>query len=111
MQHWRSKKHPGVIVEAEKLTADNVDALANWAQAQVILEGRDRPNQEGLNIRTANGKERLHQGMYLVKYLGAFYTAGESNFEQGYELVADRPSKAPKMTTDDPWAGVPRIKP
>jgi len=115
MQKYRVKNRPNVKVEAEQLTAENVDRLANICQGQIVEEGRSKPDQEAINVKTPNGRERLHQGMYLVKVGENFYTASAVNFEMRYEL--DRPLvdvEAPEPfgypATDDPWKGVPRIK-
>lgn len=112
MQRYRVKSKPAVTVEAEQLTAENVDRLANECQGQIVEEGRNKPDQEAINVKTPNGKERLHQGMYLVHVGGNFYTASAVNFEMRYELDIPKPSPPPPTptTTDDPWEGVPRIK-
>lgn len=112
MQKYHVKNRPNVIVEAEQLTAENVDSLANACQGQIVEEGRDRGSMyEAINVKTPNGKERLHKGMYLVKVGEDFYTAAAVNFEMRYELhdVASSPPPTPSIT-DDPWKDVPRIK-
>lgn len=110
MEKYRLKKSPAVMVHAELLTEDNVDRLANIAQAQVIEEGTGGIKVEALNIKTPNGKERLHQGMYLIKVGSDFYTAQAVNFEQRYEQVITLEEAQLTMPTDDPWEDIPRIK-
>lgn len=112
MQKYRVKNKPNVKVEAEKLTPENVDRLANECQGQIVEEGRDKASmKEGVNVKTPNGKERLHQGMYLVKVDGKFYTAAAVNFEMRYEpdVPVETVGYPPKMP-DNPWDGIPRIK-
>lgn len=112
MQKYRVKNKPNVTVEAEQLTEENVDRLANECQGQIVEEGRDKASmKEAINVKTPNGKERLHQGMYLVKVGKDFYTAASVNFEMRYELDVERePVENRLNVTDDPWKGIPRIK-
>lgn len=111
MRTYRNKKSPAVLVEAEMLDENNVDELANLAQAQIIDEGRGFAKYEALNVKTPNGKERLHPGMYLVKVGPDFYTMSAANFEQRYELLTEtEPIEGRRpIPGDDPWKGVPRI--
>lgn len=115
MQLYHRKSLPGVIVEAVMMTEENVDELANWAQAQVVQEGRvGDVMKEGLNIRTPNGRERLHIGMYLVKHAGRFYTAPATDFERQYVVHVKPSNPTPihkDIRIDNPWEGIPRIKP
>lgn len=109
MQTYRVKNKPNLKVKAAQLTAENVDELANWCQGQIIEEGRGRPDREAINVKTPDGKMRLHQGMYLVEIAGKFYTAAAVNFEQRYELDIPETPPPPAGPLDDPWEGVPRI--
>lgn len=113
MQKYRVRRSPAVIVEAVQLNAENVDEVANWAQAQIVSEGEGRDlMHEALNVKTPNGKERLHPGMYLVKFGKDFFTMAPANFEGRYEPVPGKapPPSPPTTPTDNPWGDLPRIK-
>lgn len=89
MPKYRNKQN-NVIVEAVKLDQNNVDAVANWTQSQVVEE-RDMQHGtifEGLNVRTLEGRKRCSQGMYVIRVVGQdnFYVSGGVAFEQLYEL-------------------------
>lgn len=87
------KKGTEIVVEAVQLTADNVDKVANWAQAQVVeeIDAIDHDcRSEALNVWARNGEHRYarcSRGMYVVKYAETFYVAGQNAFESTYEAV------------------------
>jgi hypothetical protein len=88
MQRYMNKSN-GIFVEAVQLTQDNVDAVANWTQSQVVEE-RDMLHDtifEGLNVKTPEGKKRCSQGMYVVKVNGNFYVTGAVAFDMQYESI------------------------
>lgn len=91
MPKYRNKNYPNIIVEAVQLNQNNVDAVANWTQSQIVEE-KDMMHGtifEGLNVRTSEGKKRCSQGMYVVRIVGGedFFVTGNVAFEQLYELL------------------------
>lgn len=89
MQRYQ-KKGTLIVVEALKLSVDNVAEIANWAQAQIVEE-KDALNHESfdaLNIKTPDGSRRCSVGMYVVKHDEYFFVAWGSQFESLYEPVS-----------------------
>lgn len=93
----------GVIVEAVQLTAENVDAIAEWTGGRVVEETDAISNRmyDSLNIPTPHGYKRLSLGMYVVKFNGMFYLAKRGVFELQYKrmtpLAAAPNTAAPKQ--------------
>lgn len=81
----------GVIVEAMKLDENNVDNIANWAQAQVVEEKDAITGDamvESLNIKTPDGVRRCQPGQYVVMHNEHFFVATPARFEELYALEA-----------------------
>jgi hypothetical protein len=81
------KKSSGVIVEAAKLTEDNVDELSEWSQSFVVEEKNALNHSEvhkALNVKTDRGMKRCSQGMYLVKFRSYQFVVHASRFEGLY---------------------------
>ena len=88
MQKYQ-KKGTLIVVEAIKLSVDNVGEIANWAQAQMVVE-RDALSHEAsdaLNVKTPDGFQRCSLGMYVIRYSGLFFVGHPSQFESFYEPV------------------------
>ncbi len=86
------KKDGVVIVEALKLgDGDNVDKIANWAQAQIVTERHAITGDptEGLNVKTPEGKKRCSIGMYVIRVptSGQFFVMGGARFEALYSRL------------------------
>jgi hypothetical protein len=111
-------KSTGLEVQALQVDFETVDRIANWAQAQVVeeIDPISKTTQEGLNIKTPDGKKRASRGSYVVGVKGRFYVVGEEGFEEAYEPVQVRhqaASRAPEVyemsPTDDPFEGMTRF--
>lgn len=83
------KKDNRQIVHAELLTEDSVDRIANWSQSQIVEEkdALSGEAQEGLNVKTPQGKKRASLGDYVVEHAGSYYVVSESQFESLYDKV------------------------
>ena len=83
------KKNSEIVVEALKLDENNVDAIANWAQAQIVTEtdALTHTASEGLNVQTLKGKRRCSRGQYVIKHGENFYVFGGKAFETQYDLL------------------------
>lgn len=91
---WRKKDNDIVIVEAVRLTEDNIEAMAAWCRSDLVDEiDPEDPleTQKGINVYTIDGTKRASLGMYLVKWGSHFYVAHNRQFETVYEPVL-RPS-------------------
>lgn len=84
------KKIGGVIIEAVKLTEDNIDKVANWCGAQVVEEHDALQHDtifEALNVRTPNGRVRASQGYYVIRVGRDFFVQNGTSFENMYDKV------------------------
>lgn len=90
MQKYQ-KRRSSIIVEACQVNENTVDAIANWAQAQIVEERRADTDEsrEGLNIKTPGGKVRASDGMYVVKHNGEFHVMTGHDFEVRYDAIID----------------------
>lgn len=120
MQEYK-RKRSDITVQAERLTADNVDKLANLTQSQIVEE-RDAVHgdiSEGLNVKTPHGKVRASRGDYVVysPELKRFYVAKPGYFEANYQVLRDVQLPEPKETPNlvqreiikDPFEGMTRF--
>lgn len=77
-----------MVIEAKRLTAENMAELANWSGGKIDEIGL-RPEQRAINIWTLEGKMRASMGDYIIKGIkGEFYPCKPDIFEQTYELVS-----------------------
>lgn len=85
------KKDRGTVVEAMKLTDDNVASVANWCQGQMVTESDalNHNEQDALNISTPDGRRRISLGDYVVKLGSDFYPAKPTRFEALYEVLPE----------------------
>lgn len=119
MQKFIHKKKL-LVLEAVKLTEDNVDVIANWTGAQIIEEKDALSHEtfEALNIKTPGGIKRASQGMYVAKFDGHFFVASAGNFESLYspfepikkvERVEDFKARQRAKMIKDPFEGMTRF--
>lgn len=88
MGHYRKKP---VVIEARKLTRDNVEEIEAW-----INSGRPtRMDDAGLLIETLEGDHRASWGNYVIKGVrGEFYSCDPDIFDETYEEVSDPKARA-----------------
>lgn len=84
------RKKPVGLIEVNRLTKENVTAVALWCGAQQVEE-RDPMTERtfvALNIPTLGGVRRASEGDYIVKTeTGGFTTFQPREFEALYEKV------------------------
>lgn len=83
---YRSKQ---VVIEAQQLSKDNVDELAQWCDGRVISE-IDAQDENirfvGINIQTLEGVMRASEGDWIIKgTVGEFYPCKPGVFQNKYE--------------------------
>lgn len=76
----------GAIVEAARLTAENIDDVAMWTGAVVVeeIDPFTRERSRALNMPSPDGVVRVSQGQYAVKYGRDFYRALPNTFQVKY---------------------------
>lgn len=80
------KKKP-VIIEAEKLTQDNLTVLNDWCKGN-IKDVKLSSDKWCIDIETLEGTMRAEQGDYIIKGVkGEFYPCKSDIFEMSYEKV------------------------
>lgn len=86
------RKKP-VIVEAVRLTAENVYDVAAWCGGRAVEETSPRDHSDvytGLDIPTLEGRMRANEGDYIIRGVkGEFYPIKEAIFREAYEPVED----------------------
>jgi hypothetical protein len=80
VQTWIKKTKPKVPVQAIQLTEDNVDEVANWAQAQIVESG----GREILVLHSPMGRKTADHGQYVIKFGDQFFIADSKLFETAY---------------------------
>lgn len=89
----RYRKKP-VVIEAMRVTPQNVSEVAAWCGGRVVTEAKSSDPTDvytGLDIPTLEGAMRAqtyHGGDYVVRGVqGEFYPVKPSVFDQSYEAV------------------------
>lgn len=113
---WERRGRPEFKVQAVMLTPDNTDEIANWTQAQVVMEQHpfEGENMEGLNVKTPGGKKRASQGDYIVHAAGSFHVVARGSFELQYNPVVILEEDGPKPVStkrvfSDPFEKIDRV--
>ncbi len=79
----------GELVNAEQLTQENGNQLAQWCEGVLVQEIDPFDSERtfnGINVPTANGAKRCSLGDYIVKdELNWFYVVARYEFEHTYE--------------------------
>lgn len=80
------RKKP-VVIEAHKLTPDNIEFLEPWCGGSI--KGIGLPvNERCIDIQTLEGEMRAEMGDYIIKGVkGEFYPCKPDIFEMTYEPV------------------------
>lgn len=90
IESWRKKDSPSIVVEAVRLTEDNVENIAKWCGGELVEEiDPEHPDetQLGINFQTPNGMKRASLHMYVVKFERSFFVSHNRKFETVYEPV------------------------
>lgn len=114
------KKGTTIVVDAAKVGSENVDEIANWAQAQIVEEKDALTHRasEGLNVKTPSGKRRASRGAYVVKWAEHFFVVPGSDFEATYtpvvpmnlvSRIVTSSDRVPDELVQDPFEGMPRF--
>lgn len=122
MQKFIKKGNPSVTVMAAKVTPETVDAIANWAQAQIVEEKDALSGAaiEALNVKTVSGRSRASNGTYVAQNpLGAFFVVPGAKFESLFKPEGVVPDKVPDQVKNeqlktmtvvaDPFEGMTRF--
>jgi hypothetical protein len=94
MQNYKKRNNPNAaVIEAVKLTKENVDEVAEWCTGKEVEE-IDGLNPEiryvGLNFIAWDGVTRASEGDYIVKdAIGEFHLRWADNFERDFEKVGN----------------------
>lgn len=80
------RKKP-VVIEAQRVTVNNLDQIANWCRGSV--KGTKLPLHERVvDIQTLEGEMRADVGDWIIKGVkGEFYPCKPDIFEMTYEKV------------------------
>ena len=78
-------------VEAEQLTADNVEELAQWCNGVIVVEHDPINNttSKAINYPTLYGNRRVSEGQFLVKEQDGFSTIGAETFNKKFIEIAE----------------------
>jgi hypothetical protein len=92
MQSFRKRdSETGVLVEAVKLTSENVKQVADWCNGTEVKEIDALDSSKtyvGINFLSWEGLARASEGDYIVKdHLDEFHTRWAVNFEDQFEAV------------------------
>lgn len=85
---WRKKDNPNILVEAVRLTEDNVEEVAKWCRGELVEEidpEHPEETQFGINLLTPEGTKRASLHMYVVGLKGLFFVSNNRHFETVYE--------------------------
>lgn len=112
---WQRKGKPELKLQAVMLTENNTDEVANWTQAQIVIEQHPISGEEseGLNVKTPHGKERASRDDYIVCVGGNFHVVKRGAFEMQYSPVTTMVDGELKVAStkrefSDPFEGMNR---
>lgn len=75
------KKNDAFEVDAVKVTEENAEEIATWANGRV--------DNDSVAIKTSVGYKYAAYGQYLVKFKNDIFVADASDFEARYRVVED----------------------
>lgn len=94
MSEPRKYRKKPVVIEAMRVTPQNVSEVAAWCGGRVVTEAKSSDPTDvytGLDIPTLEGVMRAqtyHGGDYVIRGVrGEFYPVKPDVFEQTYEVV------------------------
>ena len=84
-------------VEAEQLTADNAEELAQWCNGVIVIEHdpHNHTTSKAINYPTLYGNRRVSEGQYLVKEPDGFSTIGAATFTKKFIEIAEPEEHVP----------------
>lgn len=88
METWQKRDNPTVIVEAVRLTEENVHEVSLWCNSEKVEEIDPEHTEEmqfGINVMTAHGPSRASLGMYVIRFGNQFFVSHNRPFEMKYE--------------------------
>lgn len=99
---WRKRDAANITVEAVRLNEDNVEAVAEWCNGELVDEiDPEHPQemQKGINVRTPSGIARASLHMYVAQFGRHFFVSHSRPFELVYEPV-NRDAPPPESAGD-----------
>ena len=88
-------------VEAEQLTDENVEELAQWCNGVIVVEHdpHNHTTSKAINYPTLYGNRRVSVGQYLVKDQDGFSTIGAKTFDRKFIEIAEPEEHVPTSGT------------